>query len=145
MQRVLVFADPLALVDDFLEQADQIAAGRRPALEEADAFADAVPRPGNDLLAERDDPVVLDIDLHFLAGVGKALVDQERLIRRRTNEPPQELAREHDIGVHDQRGLARDQDARERTLIMDADVVFPHELLRARKTTTLYSSHTNSS
>jgi len=112
VQRVLIFADPLAVLDDLLEQADQLTAGLGPALEEADALADAIPRLGDHLLAERDDPVVLHIDLHFLARVGKALVDQERLRGRRLDEPSQEFTREHDVGVHDEGRLARDDVAR---------------------------------
>src|SRR5262245_31362312 len=109
MQRILVLAAALAVLDDLLEQADQLAAGLRPALEEADPFADAVPRAGYYLLAERDDASALHVDLHFLAGVGEALVDQERLRRGGIDEPPQELAREDHVGVHDQGGLAGDK------------------------------------
>src|SRR5215467_459547 len=112
MQRVLVLAAPLAVLDDLLEQADELASRLRPALEEADTLADAIPRARDHLLAQRDDPFILHVDLHFLAGVREALVDQERLRRGRGDEPPQELAGEHDVGVHDERWLTRDQVAR---------------------------------
>jgi hypothetical protein len=38
----------------------------------------------------------------------KPLVDQERLRRRRPDEPSQEFPRKHDVGVHDEGWLARD-------------------------------------
>src|SRR5947208_15353286 len=100
MQRVLVLADPLAILDDLLEQPDQLAASVRPAREETDALADAVPCRGHDLLTQRDDPAALYVDLHFLAAVAKAFVDQERLRCRRGDEPSHELPRKHALGGH---------------------------------------------
>src|SRR4029450_11526099 len=86
MQRVLVLADALALVDDLLEQADQIAAGLRSALEEPGAPAPPPP-PGAPRVARPDAPAVPHGAFHFFAGIREALVAKERLHGRRAHEP----------------------------------------------------------
>src|SRR5438552_12094955 len=71
MQRILVLAELVALLDHLLEQTHQLRACPRSAFAEANALADAVPRLGNHLLAAGDHPIALRIDLDFTPRVGK--------------------------------------------------------------------------
>ena len=108
VQGVLVLRRPVALGDHLLEERDEHPPRLRPALQEADAFAHQIPGLGHHLLSERDDATVLDVDLHLFPRVLEPLVDQECVRLGRAQQPEEELAREHDVGVHDERGAPED-------------------------------------